>query len=658
MNPGSMNKLFVFLFIIVSNLILAQNIDDKTFLVIDGQEFDAGTFKRLYLKNIDIVQDESQKDIDNYLELYIDYRLKLMQAYELGLDKEPEYLNEIKKQRSSLAKNYLTDNEVTDALVQEAYNRSIEEVNASHIIVKLDKGSSPQDTLKAYNRIYQLYQRAQKEDFAKLARETSEGPSAGNGGELGWFGGFRMTYDFESVAFKTPVGSISKPFRTEFGYHILKVNDRRPNRGEVTVAHIMTFDKPNATTQDAATRIQDIYEQLESGKNFGELAREFSDDLNSATKGGELTRFGTGGLNSVIFVDKALSIEKEGSYTKPFETKFGWHIVKLLEKHDLPKFDEIKKTLENKIKRSPRSRKITKSFVNKLKSSYQVPQKLKVPDYILKEFNDSILTGQWLQNVEDRERKVLTINDTDIMSFDFFNFVENQQMKNPQFYKTVNEQVQFYFDLFVDDQVMNYYDKHLERDNKDFAFVYNEFKEANLLFNLMQKKIWNKAKEDSIGQRDYYNKHKEKYEWKRRLDIILTQNTSKEVATEVQQMLKDQIPVDEIKESLNENGRVKVIVSTGVVEESFNRLPDNFEVKEGVSTIYHNEGDSFYKVVYVKSIKPSAPKTFEEAVGNVINDYQQQLEKEWLSSLRKDRKIKVKKNIFKKIKKQLAAYSE
>lgn len=646
------------LFVLISSGILAQKNDlsEKTLLTIDGTHYDADTFMKVYLKNLDIVQDESQKDVDNYLQLYIDYRLKLQQAYDLGLDEDPDYKKELLNYRSSLSQAYLTDTEVTEQLVKEAYQRSKEEVNASHILVKVGRGATPADSLKAWDKIMAIKKSLDAgADFATLAREKSEGPSAGNAGELGWFGPFRMVYEFEDAAYETAIGKYTAPFRTDFGYHILKVNDRRPSRGEVTVAHIMTFDKKGTKDQTAATRIQEIYSQLEEGKTFEELAREFSDDLNSAGKGGKLSRFGTGGLNSPKFEDIALAMTEPGVYTKPFESKYGWHIVKLIEKHEIPTFDDQKKTLIDKITKSPRSRKITRSFTNKLKKKYGVAATTKAPQDLIAAISDSITTPNWSFTYEgaDSLKTLFSIKESKLTYGDFMKYTEKRQTQDFKPYPSKEEKINTFFNEFIDAKIMDYYDEHLERDNADFAFIYNEFKEGILLFNLMEKNIWEKAKQDTVALKTYYEQHQDQYQWKRRLDIVLTQNTTEEVAQKVAKLLKKGISTDSIKSTFNNDGRTKVLMSEGIVEETYNRFPENFEIKEGVSKIYKSPSDSFYKVIDVKEIIEPTGKTFKEALGTVMNDYQQVLEKEWKDNLRNGHEISIDKRTLRKVKKAI-----
>jgi peptidyl-prolyl cis-trans isomerase SurA len=645
-------------FIFLSSMICAQDNDlsSLTLLTIDGKEYDAGTFERVYLKNLDIVQDESQKDIDNYLQLYIDYRLKLQEAYVLELDQDEAYKKELLNYRSSLAQAYLTDIEVTDRLVQEVYDRSKEEVNASHILVKVGRGAIPADTLKAWNKINEIKsQLDQGADFVTLAREKSEGPSAGNAGELGWFGPFRMVYEFEDAAFETEVGMHTAPFRTDFGYHVLKVNDRRLSRGEVTVAHIMTFDKKESNDGTAETRIQDIYSQLKEGKGFEELAREFSDDLNSAGKGGTLSKFGTGGLNSPEFEDIALEMTVPGAYSEPFKSKYGWHIVKLIEKHPIPTFENQEKVLVEKIRKSPRSRKITTSFTNKLKKKYGVASAIKASQQLTSAVSDSITdpTASFTYQGIDTVQTIFSIKESTLNYGDFLNYATARQKKDFKPYSSKEEKINEFYNEFINEEIIAYYDDNLERDNADFAFIYKEFKEGILLFNLMEANIWEKAKQDTVALKSHYEAHKDKYQWKRRLDIVLTQNTSESVALEVIDMLKKGIDVDSIKSNFNQDGRTKVLLSTGIVEETYNRLPADFEIKAGVSKVYKSPTDSFYKVIKINEIIEPSLKTFEEAIGAVMNDYQQVLEKNWKDNLRKGHDIEINKRTLKKVKKAI-----
>ncbi|BAO54142.1 peptidylprolyl isomerase [Nonlabens marinus] len=649
-------SVLILLFVCFSGICTAQQLEDKILLTIDGNEYDAGTFMRVYLKNLDIVQDPAQKDMDSYLQLYIDYRLKLLQAQEMGLQNGESYKQELKSYRNSLAESYLTDNEVTDALVQEAYARMTQEVNASHILVKANRTATPEDTVAAYKKIELLKKRvANGEDFAVIARNESEGPSAVSSGELGWFGPFKMVDEFEDAAYQTQVGKVSPIFRTDFGYHILKVNDKRKAPGDVTVAHIMTYDQRNDSIATAQERIEEIYGQLEAGRDFAAMAREFSEDINSSRNGGTMPRFGTGGLNAPEFEQAAFEIDQLNSYTKPVQTKYGWHIIKLIEKHPVPSFEESEENLRKQIQNSPRSRKITEAFTNKLIAKYKV-QLPNINSYTSQfpQVTDSLMMGKWrFQAGAGKAKGLFVIRDQAFTVNDFYEFVSKKQQKEYRQFGSLEEKLATYYKEFINDSLIGYYDTHLERDNKDFAFIYGEYKEGLLLFDLMEKKVWEEAKVDSLGQMKYYEAHKDKYRWKRRLDIVMTQSTTEDVAQQVRSLLLDGKDVEEIKDQVNEKGNTKVMVSTGIVEETYPRLPKGFQVKEGVSSIFEKEENGFYKVIKVNEILEPSIKTFEEARGNVVNDYQQELEKQWMDNLREGRKIKVNDKVFQQVKQEV-----
>ncbi|HMK06380.1 MAG TPA: peptidylprolyl isomerase [Flavobacterium sp.] len=283
--------LFFGLLLSMPLITLAQNIKKEVLFTIDSKPYYTDEFSRIYNKNLDLVKDESQKDLNQYLELFIGYKLKINKAYKLGLQNGDAYKNELATYRTQLSKNYLTDSKVTNELVQEGYNRSLKEVKASHILITVGENASPADTLAAYNKIKDIRQKAVNgEDFGSLAQQFSQDPSAKeNKGDLGYFSAFRMVYAFENAAFKTPKGKISNPFRTRFGYHIIRVDDVRDNRGEVTVEHIMILnpkDDTAAEREKVKIKIEDIYKKIQQGENFESLAKQFSEDNSSSSKAG------------------------------------------------------------------------------------------------------------------------------------------------------------------------------------------------------------------------------------------------------------------------------------------------------------------------------------------------------------------------------------
>ena len=302
-------------------------------MTVAGKNITKTEFEAIYHKNNTKNAASDTKSLEDYMQLFINFKLKVKEAEELGLDTVSAFKNELEGYRKQLAAPYLTDNEVNDKLLKEAYERMKKDVRASHILIKCDAGALPKDTLAAYNKAISARNRVVKgEDFAKVAKELSDDPSAkDNGGDLGYFTSMQMVYPFEDVAFKTAKGAISEPIRTQFGYHIIKVLDRRPSQGQITVAHIMVRSNPGMPEEDsiaARKKIFDIYDRLKKNENFSSLALEFSDHTDSKTKGGVLPAFGTGTMVP-SFENAAFALKDTNSFSMPFQTPFGWHIVKL-----------------------------------------------------------------------------------------------------------------------------------------------------------------------------------------------------------------------------------------------------------------------------------------------------------------------------------------
>jgi peptidyl-prolyl cis-trans isomerase SurA len=473
----------------------AQNTSKKVLFTIDDSPYYTDEFVRVYQKNLDLVKDESQKDLNQYLDLFVGYKLKIQKANQLGLQDGTAYKNELKSYRDQLAKNYVTDAKVTEELIEEAYERSKKEVNASHILLMVDENAIPQDTLKVYQRIIDIRKRAlQGEDFGALAQSLSEDPSAKeNLGNLGYFSVFRMVYPFENAAYKTPIGQISMPIRTRFGYHLVKVNTTRENRGEVRVAHIMIFSAnaegtPNA---EAESTINDIYKKLQQGESFEDLARQFSQDQSTAAKGGVLNPFASGQLSSEEFEDTAFSLTKENPISKPIQTQYGWHIVKLIDRIPMKPLELSKQEIETKISRDDRSRLIEESFNEKLHKRYQVNKNEKNFQLALKAANNTLYTNEWKvpTNVKPFQSVLFSFANQSYTTEDFLNYLAAQQKEGATI-KPLAKLVSQKYQDFVDLQLKEYYNANLENEYPEFGTVVEEYRDGLLLFELMEKEIW------------------------------------------------------------------------------------------------------------------------------------------------------------------------
>ena len=656
-----MKQLF-FGFLLSLNFIgFSQNSTKEVLFTIENKPYYTDEFSRVYNKNLDLVKDESQKDLNQYLELFVGYKLKINKAYKLGLQDGISYQNELKSYRTQLSKNYTSDSKVTKELIEEAYQRSLKEIKASHILILADENASPEDTLKAYNKAIDIYKRANAgEDFAKLATDYSQDPSAKeNKGNLGYFSVFRMLYAFETAAYKTPKGAISKPFRTHFGYHIIKVEDSRDNRGEVAVAHIMILT-PEATADNKVdvdkpkNTIQDIYKKIQQGEKFEDVAKQFSEDKSSSSKGGVLNRFGSGQLSSEEFETVAFSLTKENPISEPFKSQFGWHIVKFIDKFPVKTLEEMQPDLETKVSKDDRSRLIVASMTDKLRKKYTVKRDDKLFAVVSKLITNDFYEGKWdvPANLKDFNANLFTINKVkSLTGASFLTYVKAQQ-KSPNTLKPIAKLIDKLYKSYVDQELAQYYDDNLENEFPEFSAVMDEYRDGLLLFDLMEKEIWTKSKTDTLGLKSFYDKNLKNYNWKNRLDVTILSSTKLDVIKKAEKLLKQDKTADFIKEKLNlKDGVVNVMSKVGVFEEGNEMLPKNLKFETGISEIL-KDGE-YYFVTKVNKTLPAGSKTLEECKGKVINDYQQYLEENWVKDLKNEFKVEVNQAVFEKVKKQL-----
>lgn len=633
-----------------------QNSGKEVLFTIDNNPYYTDEFIRVYNKNLDLVKDESQKNLDQYLELFIGYKLKVNKAFKLGLQNGTQYQNELKSYRTQLSKNYLMDSKVTQELLDEGYERLKKEINASHILLMVDENAAPADTLAAYNKIMAIRDRIVKngEDFGTVAMATSQDPSAKeNKGNLGYFTAFRMVYAFENGAYNTPLGQVSMPVRSRFGYHIIKVNDIRNNRGEVAVSHIMILKpKEGEDPTKAKTTIDEIYQKLQQGEQFEELAKQFSEDKSSSTKGGVLNKFASGQLSSEEFENQSFALTKENPLSKPFETAYGWHIVKLNDKFPLRTKDEMKMELENKIARDDRSKKISDALAVKLRKKYPVKPESKLYKEIAKSVDDSFYKGEWKMpaDLKKFDAKLFVIGSKEIKGGTFMDYLYSQQ-KSAVGIKPVSKLVDYYFSRFADEQRAVFNNENLENEYPEFAAVMSEYRDGLLLFDLMEKEIWQKAKTDSIGLKDFYEKNKQKYLWKTRFDAEIYSSTKPDVMKKVLALLKKGNDAKTIKEKFNSEKELNVMMYDGIYEEGADALPKNIKAGETYTEI--SQKGEYYYIAKIRKVIPAGVKSLEECKGRVTNEYQQFLEQNWIDTLKKEFQININKDVFERVKQQI-----
>nr|WP_321223311.1 peptidylprolyl isomerase [uncultured Psychroserpens sp.] len=631
-------------------LVQAQVKNDDVLFTVDGDPIKASEFVRVYNKNLDLVKDESQKDIDAYLELFINYQLKVKEARRLGLDEDAKYLREFNNYKNQLTKNYMSDNKVTDALVKEAYERTTNDVKASHILVRIDE-SVKDDTLAIYNKVLKLRERVIAEGFEAVQKDVHDGKNV-FAEDLGYFGGFKMVYPFETAAFNTPVGEVSMPFRTRFGYHVVKVFEKRKSLGEVTVAHIMVSVKQKDSTVDPETRINQIYKKIGQGEKFESLAKQFSDDKSSSQKGGMLSPFTGGQLRAKEFENVAFSLENKGDISKPFKTDYGWHIVKLINKKGVQPFEEVKNELQNRVKKDSRSALINSALVKNLIAKYDIKQhKSQGLAYIETILTDGFFKQSWKTPEDIKDGVLISIRDKNITYKDFADFLMASQRKYYNRLVDYKTLLDAEYDDFLEDQVLKYHENNLEFENEEFAFVLKEYRDGLLLFELMEKEVWNAAVKDTVGLEKFYKNSTSNYVWKDRVEAVILTSASQKTIESVQNKLKQDVSVEDILTNANKDNNLNVISTANTFEEGNQSLPQDFKFKKGVSKIYeHNDA---YHVVLVHDFLPAKNKTLEEAKGKVISDYQNYIENNWVDALGKRFEVKVNDEVLKRVKEQI-----
>ena len=640
-----MHKTYLFLSITLFTFLLsnAQIKDADTLITISGEPILANEFIRVYNKNLNLVQDDSQKNVDSYLELFVNYKLKLTEAKALRYDKDPKYINEFKSYKNQLTQTYLTDKNVTDDLVREAYERTKNEVKAQHILVLLDEVET--DTLAAYSKIEAYRERFINEDFESLKKELHNGKST-YVEDLGYFSAFKMVYNFETAAYATEVGSVSQPFRTRFGFHVVKILEKRKSKGEVSIAHIMIANTQKDTTLVAKDRIQELYRLLLQGEDFGELAKQFSDDKSSSMRGGELKPFKLGQLNSEIFETTAFELSPSNPISKPIQTQFGWHILKYINKKPIQSFEEIQPELKNKVGKDSRSQLVKAKMLERLLAEYEIKKSNSNLTFFESKLSYNTSENMWeLPSEFNKGQSFLSIKNQTYSFGDFLEYLnKNQKSIKKDWASSVIVKKQYA--SFLEKSVFKYKEENLENENKEFAHILNEYREGLLLFDLMQDKIWEGAKNDSIGLQEFYNSNKQNYIWPDRIEGSVARSTDAKYIKTVRKYWVNNQSNKMINEVLNKDQQ-NVIFSNGELELGHPTLPKGIAFETGISKVIE-ENSNFY-VVNVTALKPSTPKTFEEANGQLVADYQLELESKWINELRDKFKVDINQDVFAKV---------
>lgn len=606
---------------------------DETLITIGGTKISKGEFERIYQKNNNnLYNPDDKKTPEDYLQLFVDFKLKVIEAETLKMDTSTAFVNELAGYRTELAAPYLTDVTYTEQMVKELYDRTTKEVSASHLLLNVSPNATRQEEEEVREKILKIKQEIiAGKDFGAAAVEYSQDPSAKNNkGELGYFSAFNMVVPFENAAFSTPSGEISEPVRTQYGWHILKVHDIRKNQGEILVAHIMKMF-PRDMTPETKTRlksqIDSIYTEVKNGADFAQLAREKSDDKRSAQQGGEMPWFASGRMIQE-FSKPAFALQNKGDISEIVESPYGYHIIKKLDMRPVPSFEESKKELETRIKQDPQRSQTSKTvFISKLKKEYNFTENLANIDNLMKKnIGDSTV------NASD---VLFVLNGNDYKTEQFATWLKKENISKGSFNKN--------YTPWVEAEITAYEDSKLEEKYPDFRYLMQEYHDGMLLFNISEIKIWNYAAEDTVGLEQFYKGCK-KYMWEERFKGMVITCKNDSVRQEADKYLAEEMSVQEISDLLNSKEKL-ITITEGAWEKGVNPIVD-FYVWNGPEPA---KFDSALTFVRGDKIQPEQKK-LEEARGLYVSDYQKVIEEKWLKELHSKHKVTVNKKLLKTIK--------
>ncbi len=637
--------------LIVFQLLPAQEI----LLTIDEHPITKDEFLRIYNKNSSITA-EDKKSVDDYLDLFINYKLKVIEAENLGYDTMSSFIKEMAGYTKQLAKPYTDNNEMIDSLVDEAYKRSLEEVNASHILLKLDKNALPKDTARVYNRIMAIRNRLMNgESWDEVV--LSESPDTNNliGGDLGWFSALRMVYPFESAAYNTPVGEISMPVRTEFGYHLVKVNGRRANRGEVFASHIMVTTPRNPSDLEieaARKKINKAYAELQNGVPWDSVVLKYSEHRSTVNRGGKIGWLRTGNSPEAL-LDACFTLDS-GQYSQPIQTQYGFHIIRPEQYKHVPLYDKNDEDFRKNVIQNSYVRELTKNqILKRIKKEYGFSFNEQNLEELYKVADSSLYTGNWNPGVtKDMLKPVFSIGDSTYTQYDIAKYIASVRhskrvgLNNSVYEKAID---------YINDRIMNYEIDRLPDKYPEYKYLLEEYHDGILLFNLTEDMVWRKAVEDSAGLQKFYDELPEKYQWESR--VAITKYSYKD-STLTDKLIK--AAKSRLKKGLSTEDVSKLVCPEDTIpcvsfvelkyEKGDNAIADSIPWKAKANLVSRDKNNII--LYYVDAILPPQTKQLSDARGLYTADYQTYLEQLWIKDLRAKYTIDINEDVFNEIKKE------
>lgn len=629
----------------------------QTILEIGDTKISKDEFVKMYERNsVKGKTNFSEAAVRDYLGYYTVYKMKLKEAEALKLDTLPAVKRELENYKNQLVQSYLKDKTINERLTKQAYERLKEEVEVAHILIPFAMNG---DFYRFKEEIDSIYMNinSNKMTFEEAAKKQSkDAATAPNGGYIGYITTLQADYLFENAIYDTPVKSISKPFKSSLGWHIVKVINRRPNKGMVQVQQIMIQSQASNTPEKlkaAEEKLALVKAEIKKGTSFDHLVATYSDDAHSKGKNGLLAPFRAGDINKNI-EDAAFGLKNIGDVTGPIKTEYGYHFLKLVKKVPIGTYEEEEGDLLRKIEMDQRYTDAHNVKNEEVKKSLGYKEDRTILAAIQKTAREATDAKDFYnvagQSFYKGDAVLFSVGNKKYTAKDFMTYIETINRGRGLNPKNSDKFIEDYFGNYANKMIAEERFNKLQAENKEFRETLQIYNEGIIIYDMNQSNIWKKANDDTLGLEAFYDANKTKYTWQPSFDGKLFHSNVKADMDRLVAKINGGEEVNKAFESLlvDEKDPAKIRIQEGRFEvEKYNAKTNDLTPRKA-SPVYNVNG--IYYVLYPYTVYPTnATKTLQEAKGFVVSDYQEYLEKEWLASLKKKYPVKINEQVLKTV---------